>query len=402
MVWFVLWLILAGPVWGFAGSRLVLHRYRSLDLDTRRASLAGGLVGLAFGPLGVGYLYQAHPDLEPSRFRRIPPIVAVLELWLIFRVVYPDNPCNTSGGYVANQLQNGLTIGLVFAAMAVGLSLIYSVQGIISFAHGQFFLFGGVLAFLLVTEVWEVNSVFAVPVIGLIALILGMLFEATMLAPMHGSKIERKGEYAILVTFGFGLFLQFAVVSMLGNPVGVRSPRYTEGGFLGFHESAYDVGPLRIRTDLLIAGLIGIVLLIVLAWFLQRTWTGRSFRAVAQQPEAASVVGINSGRTFTLAFGIGTSLAAMAGAALVPALNFPVPQMAGQVAIRSYVIIVLGGLGSVVGAGLGGLSVGVAESAGAGCFPDAGRASSYQLAFPLIMFAIVLLTRPTGLFGRDK
>lgn len=402
MVWIIIWLVLAGPIWAIAGWRAIPKRYRSLDLDTRQAVLSGSFAGAALGPLGIGYLHRRHPDLAPARYRRIPAFLVVLQLWLIFRAAFPANPCNTNAGYVANQLQNGLTLGLVFAAMAVGLALIYSVQGIISFAHGQFFLFGGVLAFLIATEVWELNSIFAIPIIGLLVLIIGMIFESTMLAPMHGSKIQRGAEYAILVTFGFGLFLQFAVVAMLGNPVGVRSPRYTEGGLLGLDESAYDVGPLRIRTDLLISGVIGLILLIVLAWFLQRTWTGRSFRAVAQRPEAASVVGVNARRAFTLAFGIGTSLAAMAGAALVPALNFPVPQMAGQVAIRSYVIIVLGGLGSVVGAGIGGLFVGVAESIGAGCFPDAGRASSYQLAFPLIMFAIVLLTRPTGLFGRDK
>lgn len=399
MIWFIFWLLCAGPIWAIVGSRTIPKRYRSLDLDTRKAALTGGLAGVAFGPLGIGYLHTRHPDLALNWLRRLPTVALVLELWLIFRVMYPTNPCNTGAGYVANQFQNGLTLGLVYAAMAVGLALIYSVQGIISFTHGQFFLFGGVLSYLIATEVWGLNSIFAIPIVGLTTFVVGMFFERTMLAPMHGGKIEREGEYAILVTLGFGLFLQFAVVSMLGNPIGVRAPRYTEGGFA---ESAYDIGPLRIRTDLLIAGLIGLGLLIALAWFLQRTWTGRSFRAVAQRPEAAMVVGINSRRTFTLAFAIGAALAGMAGAALVPAVNFPVPQMAAQVAIRSYVIIVLGGLGSVVGAGIGGLFVGVAESTGAGCFPDVDRASSYQMAFPLAMFAVVLLTRPTGLFGRDK
>ncbi len=402
MSWFWAWMLIAGPLWAIIGSRVVPRRYRSLSLDSRRTRAAGGLMGAALGPLGIAYLYRSTPDLSGRRIMAGASILVGVELWLLFRAAFPDNACNTSASYVANQLQNGISLGLVFAAMAVGLTLIYSVQSIISFTHGQFFMFGGVAAFFLATEVWEFNAVLAIPIAGVLSLIVGMVFERTMLAPMHGGGIERAGEYAILVTFGFGLFLQFALVGFLGNPTGVRAPRYTDRPLLGIDTAAFDLGPLRIRTDFVIAGLIGALLILLLAWFLQRTWMGRSFRAVAQQRDAASVVGINSGRTFTLAFGIGTMLAGMAGAALVPALNFPIPQIAGQVAIRSYIIIVLGGLGSVLGAGLGGIFVGVAEALGAGCFPDPARASSYQLAFPLVLFALMLLVRPQGFFGRAE
>ena len=127
-----------------------------------------------------------------------------------------------------------------------------------------------------------------------------------------------------------------------------------------------------------------------------------SLRAVSQNREAAGVAGINARQAFTLAFALGSALAGMAGATLVAVLNFPVPDIAGQAALRSYVIIVLGGLGSVAGAWLGGIFIGVVEALGAGCFPDPNRAAAYQLAFPLIIFALVLLIRPQGFFGRAR
>ncbi|MFV1960427.1 MAG: branched-chain amino acid ABC transporter permease [Acidimicrobiia bacterium] len=402
MIWLILWLLLAGPLWALIGSSVISRRYHALGLNPRRTRSGGGLTGAAFGPLGIGYLYRNTPDLRGKWALAGPSMIVVLELWLIFRAVFPQNICNTNPAYVADQLANGLATGLLFSAMAVGLTLIYSVLGIISFAHGQFFMLGGVVGFFLGTEVWELNAIAAIPVAGLVALVVGMIFERLMLSPMHRGSIERAGEYAILVTFGFGLFLQFALVGFLGNPTGVRAPRYTDRPLFGIDTGAFDLGPFRVRTDVVIAGLIGVVLILALAWFLQRTWTGKSFRAVSQQKDAASVVGINSGRTFNLAFGAGTMLAAMAGAALVPTLNFAIPQIAGQAAIRAYIIIVLGGLGSVIGAGIGGVIVGVSESIGAGCFPDPSRASSYQLAFPLIFFALVLLVRPQGLFGRAE
>lgn len=402
MSWFWIWMMVAGPLWALVGARVIPHRYRSHGLDARRTRAVGALMGAAVGGIGILYLYKKTPDLAGRTYILGSSLAVVAELYMLFRVGYPDNACNTSPSYVINQIQNGLSLGMVFAAMAVGLTLIYSVQSIISFTHGQFFMLGGVIGYLLATEMWGMNGLFAIPVAGLVSLVMGMLFERSMLSPMHGGGIERGGEYAILVTFGFGLFLQFAIVGILGNPTGVRAPRYTDRPLFGIDTSAFDLGPLRIRTDFLIAGLLGALMIAALAWFLQRTWTGRSFRAVSQQKEAASVVGINSGRTFTLAFGIGTMLAGMAGAALIPAMNFPVPQIAGQVAIRSYVIIVLGGLGSILGAGLGGLFVGLAEALGAGCFPDPAKASSYQLAFPLVLFALMLLVRPQGFFGRAE
>ncbi len=393
------WLLLAGPLWAAVGATALPRRYRARALDTRQVPLAGGLWGACLGPLAVGYLYGATPVLARASRAWVPSIVLLAELALLFAWRYPQNPCLTNTPYVMNQLQMGLIVGSVYATVAAGLTLIFSVQRIINFAHGQFVMLGGVLSYLLLTQLWNVNPLVAIPLIGLVSLALGMLAEIVLLQPIHRGLIERPGEYAILITFGLGIFLQYALVGLLGSPSGIRAPRYTDHALLGIDESVLRFGSMHVRTDLLIAGIVGLVIFVALTWFLQRTWTGKSFRAVAMNREAAAVAGIPSGHTFTLAFGIGTMLAGMAGAALVPALNFPVPEMATRIAIRSYVIVVLGGLGSVPGALLGGLFLGAMEALTAACHPDPSRGAAYQVAAGLLLFAMVLLVRPQGFFG---
>lgn len=398
----ILWLLAAGPLWAVVGARILPRRYRSRGLDPRQAALAGGLWGSLLGPAVLAYLFVTTPVLRQSRHVWTPALLLTAELMLLFRALYPTNPLVTDPGYLANQLQDGLIVGAVYATMAVGLTLIYSVQGIISFTHGQIVMFGGVLGYLLLTKFLAVNALFVIPLVGLVALALGLLLERTLLLPLHAGSIERPGEYAILITFGFGLFLQYALVGVLGNPSGIRAPRYTDRPLLGLSASTLDFGALRVRTDLLIAAAIGLALFVLLTWFLQRTWTGRSLRAVAMNRQAAAVAGIDSGRAFTLAFGIGTMLAGMSGAALVAVMNFPVPEVATVAAIRSYVVIVLGGLGSVPGAFLGGLLLGVAEALTVAGFPDPSRGATYQVAAGLVLFGFILLVRPQGFLGRRE
>lgn len=394
-----LWLLLAGPLWGGVGAVVLPRRYRRRGLDSQAAGLRGGTLCAALGLPALVYLWLYTPPL-----RRLHGVVAATllaaELFGLFASVYPGNPCVTSAGYVANQAQNGLVLGAVYATMAAGLTLIYSVQRIISFTHGQFVMFGGVMAYLLLTRGLDVNPLFAVPIVGVASFILGAIIERVLLTPIHRSGIERPGEYAILITFGLGMFLQYALVGLLGSPTGIRAPRYTDMPPLIGVQPMFEMGALRLRTDNLIAGVLGLLMFAALAWFLRTTWPGKSLRAVAANQTAAEVTGVDSGAAHNLAFAAGSMLAGMSGAILVPVMNMPIPEMASLASVRSYVSIVLGGLGSVPGAFLGGLSVGLAESLTAACFPDPSRGATYQLAAGLLIFALVLLLRPQGLMGR--
>ena len=395
----VAWLVLAGPIWALVGSIVLPRRYRAGRLDSRVAGLAGGLAGAALGALGVGWLAIRTPTLRPWPYLVVPSVLLVAELLGLLAQTDPGNPCLASGVYVLNQLQGGLAIGLVYATMAAGLTLVFSVQRIISFAHGQFVMLGGVLAFLVLRGV-DVSPLLAIPIVGIVGLVGGVLTAATLLRPVQTGRVERPDEYALLITFGLGMFLTYALVGGLGSAMGIRAPSYTEHPILGLESPVYPVGPFRIRTDFVIAGGIGMVVFAGLLLLLYRTWIGRAFRAVSMDRQAAAVAGIDAGRVFVLAFGIGTMLAAVAGAALVPVFNFQVPDMAAQTGVRSYVIIVLGGLGSIPGALVGGLTLGVGESMTAACYPDPAKGASYQLASGLLVFLAVLLMRPQGLFGR--
>jgi len=400
--WLLAWLLLAGPAWGLAGSAALPRRYRARGLDPRLARTAGALVGLAVGLVGVAVVWWRLPRPRRSWAVAAPAALLAVELFAIFRHLWPDSSCVTSPAYVAGQLADGLAIGAVIATAAIGLTLIFSVLGVVSFAHGQLVMAGGVTAYLLLTELWQVNPLLVIPLVGLAGLAGAAAMDRALLTPLHRGTVERPREYAILVTFGLGIFIQYALLGVLGPTSGLRTTRYTDTPVLGVRIAGGEVGagPLVVETNLLVAGLVGVTLCALLVAFLRYTWLGRSLRAVSENPQAAAVAGIDSDRTFTLAFALGGMLAAMAGATLVPVLNFPVPEIATQMAMRSYVVVVLGGLGSVPGAFLGGLFVGGVEALGAGCYPDPSKGAVYQSAFGLLIFALVLLARPQGFFGR--
>lgn len=394
------WLLLAGPAWAAVGGVAIPRRYRRLGRDPRLAPLAGGLAGAATGPVGVGYLWLVSPPLGRARHLLLPTLLLAGELLVMARLLAPADPCLTSLGYVLDQAQNGLTLGAIYATMAIGLTLIFSVFGVVSFSHGQFVMLGGVASYLLLTTVLPFNALLVVPLVGLGGFGLGALIELTLLAPIRQGRVQRPDEYAILVTFGLGIFAEYALLALLGPVSGLSAPRYTDRPPLALLSATYAFGPLHLRTDLIVAGAAGLIVIGLLHWFLRRTWAGRSLRGVAMDPQAAAVAGIDSARVFTLAFGLGSALASMAGALLIPVIAFTVLDTPAQAAVRSYVIVVLGGLGSVPGAGLGGLFIGVVEALGAACYPDPSRGAVYQDTFGLALFAAVLLLRPQGFFGR--
>ena len=127
--------------------------------------------------------------------------------------------------YVANQINNGLTIGFIYALMAVGLTLIYSVQGIVSFAHGQFYMLGGYVSYYFLQLFTDLNPIVGVPVAGLATMLAGLVFDRLFLRPMQLGRIERAGEYAILVTFAFGFFLEYTVLAVVG-PFSQKTPPF--------------------------------------------------------------------------------------------------------------------------------------------------------------------------------
>jgi branched-chain amino acid transport system permease protein len=281
---------------------------------------------------------------------------------------------------------NGLVIGLIYALMAAGLTLVFSVLKVVNFGHGSLYMVGGYASYYAITLL-GVPPIVGVVVAMVALFVFGVMFERLVLAPMYTDKVERKDEYAIIVTFGLTILLTNLALVVFG-PFSKSPPAFLQGTLIA--------GPLILPYDRLI---VAIVLLAWLAWFLARTSLGQALDAVSQSRESAAVIGINPKRMYTIAFGLGAALAGGAGALIAPifALN---PNMGELPGVQAFIIIVLGGMGSVGGSIIGGILLGIVQGLGVGYLPDPNRALAYTQAFGALLLIVVLLVRPTGLFGR--
>lgn len=396
--------------WGAIGAILIRRRYLYRNLDTTDTTFVGAMTGASLGPVGLAPLWAATPRL--TTFLKVaPPVLAVTLLAAAFSFADPDNLCVTNGAFVMSQVVNGLIIGVIYGFMALGLTLIFSILGVVSFAHGEFYMIGGMLVYWIAYQ-WLpwMPPLMAVLAACAIAFLLGAVFERAMLTPMYDGRIDRPVEYGILVTFGLAFTLQYFVQAVAGaSPVKVQ--RYIDFPRWSFPENAdpewirMSGGSIELFETVTIsnprftAAVTCIIVLLALLWLLHRTWTGKALRAVSQDRDAAAIIGINPDRMNMLAFALGGMIAALAGALLVQAFSW-LPQVGAIPAMRSFVIVVLGGLGSLPGAFIGGILVGLVEAAGTGCIPDAQRAAGYIPAYGMVVLTLTLLLRPTGLFGR--
>jgi branched-chain amino acid transport system permease protein len=294
--------------------------------------------------------------------------------------------------YFLSLCTTGLVMGVIYALMALGLTLIFSILRVINFAHGEFYMLGGYASYFILGAFTGLHPLLAVPLAGFIAAVMGLAFEIAFLRPMHQERIERPDEYAILITFGLSFFLMNLALAVFG-PYPHSPPSFFQG--------AVRLGFVNVSADRLTASVLSLILLALLLVIINKTWVGKALRAVSQDKQAAAVVGINPLAMNTIAFALGVGLAAMAGALLASSFLLS-PDVGAVPSIRSYVIIVLGGMGSIQGSILGGILIGLVESLGAGYYPDPSRALNYKTAFGLVIFALVLLFRPRGFFGRKE
>jgi branched-chain amino acid transport system permease protein len=282
---------------------------------------------------------------------------------------------------------NGLIVGLFYALMAVGLAMIFGVLKIVNFAHGEFYMIGA-YTYVLAALKLGVSPWVALPLAAVAGGAIGWLVERTLMRPLYAGYASwsiMKDEYAVVVTFGLSLLL-INVVDKVVGPYPYRGPTLTES-------SRFAIGPVMLNGQKLIAAAVSAALLVGLALFIKRSLWGRQIQAVAQNRLGASLAGIDATRTTSLIFVISGVLAALSGALLAPVIN-PSPDVGAFPAIKSYVIVVLGGMGSVWGAMLASLLLGVLES-----FFAVYVSYDYRDAFGLLILILVLLFRPQGLLG---
>jgi branched-chain amino acid transport system permease protein len=284
-------------------------------------------------------------------------------------------------------LANGLIYGCFYALMAIGLAMIFGVLKIVNFAHGEFFMIGA-YTYVLVALKLGVSPWLALPCAALAGALLGWLVERLLMRPLYqgyGSWGLMKDEYAVVVTFGLSLLLINLVDKIVG-PYSFRGPALID-------VSRFALGPIMLTGQKAIAAVVSILLMIGLALFIKRSVWGKQIQAVAQNRLGASLAGIDATRTTSLIFVISGVLAALSGALLAPMVN-PSPDIGAFPAVKSYVIVVLGGMGSIWGAMLAALILGVSEA-----FFSVYISYDYRDAFGLIILVLVLLFRPQGLFG---
>ncbi|HEY1935978.1 MAG TPA: branched-chain amino acid ABC transporter permease [Acetobacteraceae bacterium] len=291
--------------------------------------------------------------------------------------------------YLLIQALNGLTIGIIYAVIAAGLTVIFSILKIVNFAHGEIYMMGGYFSYFVIALL-GIPPLPAVAVAMLLSFALSVAIERTLLTPLYSPTTERKSDYGILVTFGISIFLRNIALIVFG-PYPLRPPSFWSGALV--------IGPLIMTWDRVFAGGAGIAMLIGLIWFMNRTPWGEALNAVSQSRESAAIVGIDDQRFYMLAFGLGGALAGGAGALVGPIYSLS-PSMGLMPDTQAFAIVVLGGMGSVAGSILAGLMIGVSESMFVALFPDPSRSLTYAQAFSLVILMAVLLLRPTGLFGR--
>ena len=289
---------------------------------------------------------------------------------------------------LAEQVVNGLVISAFYALTALGLSIIFGVLKIVNFAHGELYMVGG-FAYYVAASLLGIPPVAAVVVACAVLFLLGIGLERLLIEPVYAGKVDRADEYAIMITFGLAILLQNLMLSVFG-PWTLRPPAIFRG-----HVT---IGELLIGGDRMAAAAVGVVLILLVLALLRYSWWGKAIRAVSQDRETAAVVGVNVDRTGMLAFGLGSALAGAAGALMAP-IFLVYPTMGVIPVIKAYVIVVLGGLGSVPGAIIGALILGEAESLATVLIPDTTRALAYKDAYGLALLVLFLLARPQGLFG---
>ncbi|KNY24325.1 branched-chain amino acid ABC transporter permease [Methylobacterium sp. ARG-1] len=280
-------------------------------------------------------------------------------------------------------LVNALILGGTYALLGIGLTLIFGIMNVVNFTHGALYTVGAYVMYLAVTAL-GLNFFLALPVAVLGGLLLGAAIELLLLRPFRGSDIDT----TMLVMIGAGIILQSGTLWTFGGVAkAIPSP---------FPEAPLQIGPVSVSWLRLFVLGAALTLIALTYALINRTKLGLAMRAAFQDSDTAALMGVDVRRIYTATFALGSSLAAAAGALLGP-VYVVFPQMGGLAELKAFAIVILGGLGNVTGAAIGGFILALAEELGAGYV-----SSGYRDAMGFLIIIAVLLYRPTGLFAKAE
>lgn len=288
---------------------------------------------------------------------------------------------------VAQSLASGILVGALYGLAAVGLSLVFGVTKILNVSHGELLMLGGYTSFWLFT-LMGVDPFASIPLSMFALVVIGLIVYQLLFSRLIKLPTEDKIRTSLLVGFGLGLMLQNIALRLWTADNRGITPSYAG--------AALTVLGVRLPYVRVASLVIAFVFLLALQLFLQKTYTGKAIRATAQDWEAATLMGINVYRVYLLSFVLGAALAGAAGTLV--AVGYSVePVMGLHWTLKALIVLVMGGIGSIAGTLVGGLILGITESAAA-----IWISGNYRHVVGLAIFILVLLVRPQGLFGAKE
>jgi branched-chain amino acid transport system permease protein len=282
-------------------------------------------------------------------------------------------------------LINGISLGSVYAIIALGYTMVYGIAKMLNFAHGDVIMVGAYICFFAVSS-YHLPPVLGVVIAMLLCTVLGMLIERLAYKPLR-----QAASLAVLITaIGVSYFLQNGAQLLWGSN-NKMFPDIIPGDGISLFG-----GELHISSATLVTIVACLVIMLALTWFTGNTRIGKAMRAVSEDKGAAQLMGINVNTTISVTFAIGSALAAVAGVLYMSSYPILVPTTGSMPGIKAFTAAVFGGIGSIPGALLGGILLGVIE-----IFAGAYISTQLANAIVFLVLIIVLLVKPTGLLGKQ-
>ena len=283
-------------------------------------------------------------------------------------------------------LANGLNLGSIYALTALGYTMVYGIIRMINFAHGDFIMVGGFTLFYVIPVMLKLGlpAWFAVFAAIIVCVCVGVLTEQIAYKPVRG----QGSTTALITALGMSLVLENGALVIFGS-----APRNVPPMF---DLPAVSFGSVTIPATTILTLVIGLVMMLLLTLFIKHTKLGKAMRAVPEDKIASTLVGINVNKIITATFAIGSGLAAIAGVLLCSAYPSLTPYTGSMPGIKAFVAAVFGGIGSIPGALIGGILLGIIE-----IFGKAYISSQMADAIVFAVLIVVLLVKPAGLFGKN-
>ncbi|MGT2832588.1 branched-chain amino acid ABC transporter permease [Streptococcus halotolerans] len=281
------------------------------------------------------------------------------------------------------QLVNGLILGSVYALLALGYTMVYGIIKLINFAHGDVYMMGAFVGYYLIST-FHLNFFVALIVTMLITAAIGVVIEFLAYRPLRQSTRIA----ALITAIGVSFLLEYGMVYL----VGAEARAFPQA----IKTIKYDLGPISVTNIQLIILTVSLLLMLALNFIVKKTKMGKAMRAVSVDSDAAQLMGINVNSTISFTFAIGSAMAGAAGVLIGLYYNTMNPLMGMAPGIKAFVAAVLGGIGIIPGAAVGGFMIGMLET-----LSTAMGLSSYKDAVVYAILIIILLVRPTGILGKN-